>query len=118
MEVYLCFFTLGKDETEVEKLCSILIQMEYQYQVNYWYTQGVPFKDHLYVPEVHPDTYLVFCEWEDEGHVFKVSHAQVGDAMASFIHVHTYICGLLQALEPALTKLEKEQGEQAAQQDK
>ena len=50
--------------------------------------------------------------------VFKVSHDQVGDAMISFIRVHTYICGLLQALEPTLTKLEKEQSKQAAQQDK
>ena len=33
---------------------------------------GVPFKDHLHVPEVHPLTGVLFCEREDEGHVFKV----------------------------------------------
>ena len=32
----------------------------------------MPFKDHLYVPEVHPLTGAGFCEREDEGHVFKV----------------------------------------------
>ena len=33
---------------------------------------GVPFKDHLHVSEVHPLTGVLFCEREDEGHVFKV----------------------------------------------
>lgn len=47
------------------------------------------FKDHLYVPEVHPDTQMMFCEREDEGHVFKVSHAQIKD-MATCIHM--YMC--------------------------
>ena len=26
----------------------------------------------MYVPEVHPVTGIEFCEWEDEGHIFKV----------------------------------------------
>lgn len=91
MEVCSCFSTLGRDETELEKLRSILVQMEYQYQVmiNNWHAHSVPFKDHLYVPEVHPDTQMMFCEREDEGHVFKVSHAQVKD-MATCIHM--YMC--------------------------
>jgi len=63
---------LGKDETMVEKLKSILAQLEYKYQVDLWQSKDVPFRDHLYVPEVHPDTGLGFCEREDEGHVLKV----------------------------------------------
>ena len=53
-------------------LHSILAQLDYQHQVNSWHAQGVPFKDHLYVTEVHPETGVAFCEREDEGHVFKV----------------------------------------------
>ena len=33
---------------------------------------GVPFKDHLHVPEVHSLTGVLFCEQKDKGHVFKV----------------------------------------------
>ncbi|XP_065893229.1 uncharacterized protein [Dysidea avara] len=61
----------GKDETRVEKLRSLLAQLEYKYLINDWHSKGVPFKDHLYVPEVHPLTGAGFCEREDEGHVFK-----------------------------------------------
>ena len=38
-----------------------------------WVSKGVPFNNHLYMPEAHPITGLEFCEREDEGHVFKVS---------------------------------------------
>ncbi len=31
-------------------------QLEYRYIVCLWQEHGVPFKEHLYVPEVHPDT--------------------------------------------------------------
>ena len=62
----------GKDESKVEKLRSILAQLEYNYQINHWNSKGVPFKDHLYVAEVHPVTGIPFCEREDEGHIFKV----------------------------------------------
>jgi len=65
-------FLLGKDETKVEKLRSVLAQLEYKYKINDWHSKGIPFKDHLYVPEVHPLTGKGFCEREDEGHVFKV----------------------------------------------
>ena len=51
---------------------SIMAQLEYKYQVNTWYLNGVPFKTHLYVPEIHPETDEQFCEREDEGHIFKV----------------------------------------------
>ncbi|XP_065889311.1 uncharacterized protein [Dysidea avara] len=61
----------GKDETKAEKLRSILAQLEYQYQVNLFHSKGIPFKNHLYVPEVHPITGKGFCEREDESHIFK-----------------------------------------------
>ena len=65
--------SVGKDESTVEKLRSIMAQLEYTYQINTWHTKGVPFKHHVYVPEIHPSTSIEFCEREDEGHVFKVS---------------------------------------------
>jgi len=37
-----------------------------KYTMVMWNSKGVPFKDHLYVPEVHPVTGLGFCEREDE----------------------------------------------------
>ena len=49
-----------------------MVQLEFCYQINTWQLKGVPFKDHLYVPEVHPVTGAGFCEREDDGHVFKV----------------------------------------------
>ena len=34
---------------------------------------GVPFKDHIHVPEAHhPLMGVLFCKREDEGHIFKV----------------------------------------------
>ena len=62
----------GKDETRVEKLRSILAQLDYCYQINDWHSKGVPFKYHLYMPKVHPLTGVEFYECEDEAHVFKV----------------------------------------------
>ena len=63
---------IGKDETKAEKLCSILAQLEYTYSVNLLHSKGACFKDHLYMPKVHPITGVEFCEREDEGHIFKV----------------------------------------------
>ena len=48
-----------------------MAQLEYRYQVNTWDAKGIPFKKHLYVPEVHPETGKLFCECEDEHHVFR-----------------------------------------------
>ena len=42
------------------------------YEVLEWEKKGVPFRSHMYVPEVHPITKLPFHEREDEAHVFKV----------------------------------------------
>ena len=66
------YCTTGKSETKVDMLRSVLAQLDYTHQVNHWDSLGVPFKTHLHVPEQHPDTSSVFCEREDEGHVFKV----------------------------------------------
>ena len=63
---------LGKDESTLDKLRSIVAQLEYKHQVNTWHAKGVPFKKHLYVPETHTETGKPFCEREDEGHIFKV----------------------------------------------
>jgi len=67
------FCISGKDETKTEKLRSILAQFEYKYQIDVFNAKGIPFKKHLYVPEIHPTTQTGFCEREDEAHVFKVS---------------------------------------------
>ncbi len=66
------FLYIGREETFAEKLRSILAQLEFKMLVKQWTEKGVNFTDHLYVPEVHPVTGKVFCEMEDEGHVFKV----------------------------------------------
>ncbi|XP_065903667.1 uncharacterized protein [Dysidea avara] len=52
----------GKDETPVKQLRSILAQLEYTHQINAWQAKGVPFKDYVYVPEIHPKTGTEFCE--------------------------------------------------------
>lgn len=67
-------FYVNVDKTETSMMLrAILAQREFTYIVNEWHRKGIPFRDHLYVPEVHPDTGVEFCEREDEGHVFKVS---------------------------------------------
>ena len=65
-------FTIGKSEGLKEKLRSILAQLEFQYTIQQWVNKGVNFQQHLYVPEIHPETGDVFCEREDEAHVLKV----------------------------------------------
>lgn len=66
-------YNIGKSETQADKLRSILAQIEYAYQIDYWESEGVPFRTHLHVPEDHPLTGHMFCEREDEGHVLKVA---------------------------------------------
>ena len=68
--------TIGKDETESDMLRSILAQFEYSHRIAFYYdVKGIPFRTHLYVPEVHRETKEYSCEREDEGHVFKVHYA-------------------------------------------
>lgn len=66
------YLLLDVDESMADKMRSILAQLDYKYQVDCWCEQGIPFRNHLYVPEIHPVTKMGFCEREDEGHVFKV----------------------------------------------
>ena len=73
VHTFLPFLLAGKTETTVDKLRSILAQMEYSYQVRSWNEKGVPFRTHIYVPEVHHLTGKRFHEREDEAHVFKVN---------------------------------------------
>ena len=70
--MHVWYLYAGKSETLDQKLKSILAQFEFAYQIQYWEGEGVPFKTHLHVPERHPVTGYLFCEREDEGHVFKV----------------------------------------------
>jgi hypothetical protein len=84
----------GKTEDRVDMLRSILAQMEFCYRVCKWDSEGVPFRTHLYVPEVHAITKEYFLEREDEGHVFKVigkltlSPCTIHIIMHDNIHVH------------------------------
>ena len=66
---------IGSTETKIDKVRSILAQMEYTFQINSWTVQGIPFDRYIYVPEVHPITGKEFHEHEDEGHVLKVNYA-------------------------------------------
>ena len=50
-------------------LRSTLAQFEFSYQIRKYDEQGIPFRTHLYVPEVHPVTGTTFYEREYEAHV-------------------------------------------------
>ncbi len=65
-------FPSGRKEDLCDKLRSIMSQLEYTYQICTWDDQGVPFKTHFYVPEVHPTTKSEFHEREDDAHILKV----------------------------------------------
>lgn len=71
-------FFLGKSETAVDMLKSILSQLEYKHAILEWERKGVPFRTHVYVPETHPLTGAPFHEREDEAHVYKVSQLYNG----------------------------------------
>lgn len=66
------FMLAGMSEDMTHKLRSILAQYEYVYQVCKWHDEGVLFRSHIYVPELHPITKFTYCEREDEAHVLKV----------------------------------------------
>ena len=51
---------------------SILAQLEFKYQVLEFEKREVPFRTHLYVPEVHPISGQEYHEREDDAHVLKV----------------------------------------------
>ena len=72
MYYYGICITTGKSETITDMMRSILAQLEFKYQILEWERKGVPFSQHLYVPEIHPVTKQVYFEMEDEPHVLKV----------------------------------------------
>ena len=65
---------VGRTETPVDMLRSILAQLHFQHDVLQFEKKGVPFRSHMYVPEVHPLTGEPFHERKDEAHVFKVCY--------------------------------------------
>ena len=58
-------------------LSSILAQFEYTSVVKQYCVDGIPFDKHLHVPEIHKLTGEVFCQREDEGHLFKVNYMHI-----------------------------------------
>ena len=68
--------TIGMTESLEDKLRSIIAQLEFHFIIDEWEKKGVPFRMHLYVPEIHPITKEVFCEREDEAHVLKVIYTR------------------------------------------
>ncbi len=67
-----CYKFRGKEEDTADKLRSILAQFEFTAKIKKFVADGVPFDNHLHIPEVHPLTGILFCQREDEGHLFKV----------------------------------------------
>ena len=61
-----------QQETKEDKLRSILSQLEYKYQVIQHDCNGIPYRTHIYVPEIYPITLMEFHEREDDAHVLKV----------------------------------------------
>ena len=62
----------GKEEATVDKLRSILAQLEFTAIVRDYAKKGIPFDTQLHVPEVHEVTGDTILQREDEGHLFKV----------------------------------------------
>ena len=63
-----------KCEEEVfgDKLRTVVAQLEFHYEMCEWERKGIPFRTHMYVPEVIPETGSSFYEREDEAHLLKV----------------------------------------------
>ncbi len=49
-------YFIDEDEGLVEKLRSIVAQLEYSQEIKEWDKKGIPFSRFFYVPEVHPET--------------------------------------------------------------
>lgn len=63
--IWAIYVLIGQTEDTCDMLRSILAQFEYSYQVCLWDSKGVPFRVHMYVPEIHPITGKEFHERED-----------------------------------------------------
>jgi len=68
-----CNLHAGVTETFDDQLRSILAQLDYANIISKYEENGVPFRTHMYVPEVHPATGQVFYEREDDAHLLKVN---------------------------------------------
>ena len=66
-------YTERPEETDEDKLRSILAQLEFSHNVHEYDSNGVPFRYHLYVPEIHPISGTEHHEREDDAHVLKVT---------------------------------------------
>lgn len=66
-------FIIGQDEGLADQLRSILAQYQFQYEIQCYEADGVPFGTFLYIPELHPETKATFYEREDEAHLIKVN---------------------------------------------
>jgi len=64
---------IGGTESFDDQFRSILAQLEYCFVVSSYEENGMPFRTHVYVPEVHPATNEIFYEREDEAHLLKVN---------------------------------------------
>ena len=71
--MYCAILLVGVSESFNDQLRSILAQLEYAHVVNNYEKNGVPFRAHVYVPEVHPATTEIFYERENEAHILKVN---------------------------------------------
>ena len=56
-----------------DKLRSIVAQFEFSHQIRSLEAEGVPFRTYMYVPELHQESQMPFCEREDEAHLLKAS---------------------------------------------
>ena len=75
LKVYRCSIciTTGKSESITDnRMRSILAQLEFKYRILERERQGVPFREYIYVPKIHPVTQQVYFETEDEPHVFNI----------------------------------------------
>ena len=93
MQNVIDFTFLGKEESTVDKLRSVLSQLEFSATTKDWERKSVNFSRHLYVPEKHPVTGENFCEIEDDGHVFKVcAHSYACTCTCTFFLVNFLVC--------------------------
>ena len=69
---YVAHMHAGKEEATVDKLRSILAQLEFTAIVRDYAKKGISFDTQLHVPEVHEVTGDTILQREDEGHLFKV----------------------------------------------
>ena len=73
------------NKTKEDKLRSILAQLEFQYHVLKYKKRRVPFRTHLYVPEVHPLSGQEYHEQEDDARV------HVKGIMCMYINILDFI---------------------------